>query len=135
MTKVKVSEASGVVLDWMVALTLGHNIVWDGIAYWINDLNTSKPIGSKWMACGKPYGWSPSNYWEHGGPIIARERISIEEASTHGGWIARTSAGVYALPRRRHYADGPHPLISAMRCFATSRLGPEVEVPDELLEK
>lgn len=28
---------------------------------------------------------------------------------------------------------GPTPLIAAMRCFVASKLGDEVEVPDELL--
>ena len=28
---------------------------------------------------------------------------------------------------------GPTPLIAAMRCFAASRLGDEVDVPDELV--
>jgi hypothetical protein len=29
---------------------------------------------------------------------------------------------------------GPTPLIAAMRCYVASKLGDEVEVPDELLQ-
>lgn len=28
--------------------------------------------------------------------------------------------------------DGPTPLVAAMRCLVASRLGDEVEIPDEL---
>ena len=132
--KVKVAEASGVVLDYMVAMALGHNIVWDGIAYWISDLNTSKLIGSKWRVCGKPCGWSPSTHGGDGMPIIEREEISVEygRAEFLSPWIA------YKLghPNEDNPQGGPTPLIAAMRCLVTSRLGEEVEVPAELfLEK
>jgi hypothetical protein len=33
----------------------------------------------------------------------------------------------------RHYFVGPTPLIAAMRCYVASKLGDEVEVPEELL--
>ncbi len=146
MIKVKVAEAFDVVLDYMVAMALGHNIVWDGIAYWISDLNTSKLIGSKWKACGKPCGWSPSNYWEHGGSIIDQERISCHplhisgttesgaEVAVPNGWAC------FYTPRLswqsvRFRQAGTTLLIAAMRCYVTSKLGEEVEVPDELLEE
>lgn len=29
---------------------------------------------------------------------------------------------------------GPTPLIAAMRCFVASRLGDEIEIPEELLK-
>ena len=39
-----------------------------------------------------------------------------------------------ALTRRAQWnGAGPTPLIAAMRCFCCSKLGDEVEVPDELL--
>lgn len=138
MAKVKVSEASGVVLDYMVALALDHNIVWDGITYWISDLNASKLIGSKWKTGGRPCGWSPSNYWEHGGPIIERERIDI--IAPRPKWPKwKTYIPTWPLPSGAMLSEytqhGPTPLIAAMRCYVTSKLGPEVEVPDELLEE
>ncbi len=136
--KVKVAEASDVVLDYMVALALGHNIVWDGIAYWISDLNTSKLIGSKWKACGKPCGWSPSTYGNDGMPIIEREGIGFFcNRTMKMGVRFKPNAGAdwRAFAFNKHYVHhfGPTALIAAMRCYAISELGPEVEVPDELL--
>ena len=39
----------------------------------------------------------------------------------------------YTLQRDDAYWDGPTALIAAMRCFVASRLGDEVEVPEELV--
>lgn len=149
MIKIKVSEASDTVLDYMAALALGHNIVWDGIAYWISDLNTSKLIGSKWKSAGRPCGWSPSSYWEHGGPIIEREKIGtlFDAGSACRGptWFAtpddqQVSHGYEGenfdpafMVNEADGCYGPTPLIAAMRCFVTSKLGEEVEVPDGLV--
>ena len=33
------------------------------------------------------------------------------------------------------HAFGPTPLIAAMRCFVASKLGDEVDVPDELIKQ
>ena len=75
--------------------------------------------------------YHPSTNWSQGGPIIEQEggfelKVWLEsspdtkcEAHIHnyeGDWIA----------------FGPTPLIAAMRCFCASRLGDEVEVPDEI---
>jgi hypothetical protein len=64
----------------------------------------------------------PSTDWSQGGPIIERERISI----THqvGRWAAQTDDDLFAY--------GPTPLIAAMRCYVASKLGDEVEIPEEL---
>jgi hypothetical protein len=64
-----------------------------------------------------------STEWEKGGPIIERERINIRD---DGGdqWAADDSI--------RAAAYGPTPLIAAMRCYVASKLGDEVEVPEEL---
>jgi hypothetical protein len=63
-----------------------------------------------------------STNWAQGGPIIERERISI----THqvGRWAAQTDDDLFAY--------GPTPLIAAMRCYVASKLGDEVEIPEEL---
>lgn len=51
--------------------------------------------------------WEPSTNWSQGGPIIEREAAQYE-------------------------CFGPTPLIAAMRCYVASKLGDEVEIPDEL---
>ena len=64
-----------------------------------------------------------SSDWAVGGPIIEREGISIYRMTSDWSAAYNPSGATQ---------DGPTPLIAAMRCFVTSRLGEEVEVPDEL---
>ena len=70
---------------------------------------------------------SPVNYcgkWEHGGPIIERERIRLDTAwnEEDGHWAAR-------IDRVGGWWVGPTPLVAAMRCYVVSKLGDEVNVP------
>ena len=65
-----------------------------------------------------------SSDWAHGGPILEREGISIYRMTSD--WSAAYNPS--GTPQ-----DGPTPLIAAMRCYVASRLGDEVEVPEELL--
>jgi len=71
-------------------------------------------------------GWNPSTNWAQGGPIIERERITVD-AREHGTlWVAHSrQVGQDGI-------TGPTPLIAAMRCFVASKLGDEVEVPPEI---
>tara|TARA_R110000868_G_scaffold112176_3_gene302283 strand:- start:3114 stop:3461 length:348 start_codon:yes stop_codon:yes gene_type:complete len=76
---------------------------------------------------------SPSTNWSHGGPIIEREEISVAKVgrslddamAPHPDCWCSHIDGVYAR-------YGPTPLIAAMRCFVASKLGEEVEIPEEL---
>ena len=124
MAKVKTGELIGPALDWAVAYAQGrtpslnmnsHGRVWHG---W-------------WLATGGEYERMPnySNDWLWGGPILEREQISVDfDADPEcGGPCAASTRDSYC------YWVGPTPLIAAMRCFCCSKLGDEVEVPDELL--
>jgi hypothetical protein len=73
-------------------------------------------------------GWifKPSTDWSQGGPIIEREGITVRRY-TDALWDA-------SIGRLDYVADGPTPLIAAMRCYVASKLGDEVDVPDELME-
>ena len=110
--KIKTNEATGPALDWMVAkcegLTAEHG--WTAV-----EIFNAERVGE-----GRHY----STDWAQGGPIIERELIDIQPLGNQyngvqwracGGWIS------------------PTPLIAAMRCYVASRLGDEVEVPNELL--
>jgi len=78
--------------------------------------------------------FTPSIDWAQGGPIIEREGIQLS------GWESRWEAKLYwskaaqGGPKRYWNMTGPNPLIAAMRCYVASKLGSEVEVPEELLE-
>ncbi len=68
--------------------------------------------------------FQPSEDWARGGPIIEREKITPHADTDE--WIAQAWG-----PGNFNQA-GPTPLIAAMRCFVASKLGPEVEIPNEL---
>ena len=75
-------------------------------------------------------GWifKPSTNWSQGGPIIERERISTQ--TTEDYWYAdlTTESGAFIQ------LVGDTALVAAMRCYVASKLGNEVDVPDELME-
>jgi hypothetical protein len=105
--KMKTSELTGAALDWAVHIAL-HG------------------------SCEGYAEHEYSNDWAQGGPIIEREKMDIAcwdihsmpwKASIDGG----TDAGV-AL----YVEYGPTPLIAAMRCYVTSKLGDTVDIPEEL---
>lgn len=125
--KIKVSESTGPVLDHMVHIVIGLTIREDfkyGRMYYRPQ---TKPDEVAWENVPLPY----STDWSHGGPIIERERIGVYQ-SDRGGWHGQYPGWLSDPPRRHPYIAGPTPLIAAMRCFVTSKLGDEVEVPDNL---
>ncbi len=72
--------------------------------------------------------FTPSTNWAQGGALIERERIDvISDPNGTAGWLGRNYVNqtIVAL-------YGPTPLVAAMRCLVASRLGDEVEIPDEL---
>lgn len=69
-------------------------------------------------------GLNYSSDWAHGGPILEREGISVYRMTSD--WPA-------AYNQLEAIQDGPTPLIAVMRCYVSSCLGSEVEVPEELL--
>lgn len=122
--KVKTSELIGAALDWTAAKCEGKNGVLhdDGITRCIV---IAAPSG---VYKGR---YSPSTDWAQCGPIIDRERIDLSfESGGRAGWTAYPAGdtGDETL-----YGTGPAPQIAAMRCYIISKLGDEVEVPEELL--
>jgi hypothetical protein len=89
--------------------------------------------------------YTPSDRWDHAGPIIQRERIGIEywvmlgERYWGAGLKDEKGHELPDLDPAKHaemangwcpvMATGPTPLIAAMRCYVTSKLGDEVELP------
>lgn len=116
--KIKTSEASGVVLDWVVARCDG--VEFDHIEH---------KHGSIYLWLPREFNqdqyelYSPSNDWAQGGPIIERDIKTLERDGD--GWFARSQQGNTSI--------GEAPLIAAMRCYVASKLGDVVGVPDELV--
>ncbi len=111
--KIKVSEAVGPTLDWLVAKA--------GKAP-VSDSDLVKLV--KTMDCYKA-----STDWNIGGPIIEREKIDLN----HYRLQDLTAQWDASIDSWDSDWAGPTPLIAAMRCYVASKLGDEVEVPEELL--
>lgn len=65
-----------------------------------------------------------STDWAQGGPIIDREKIG-------GYWDPGNNEWTQVIGDGRFAEAGPTKLIAAMRCYVASKMGDEVEVPDE----
>jgi hypothetical protein len=111
--KIKTSELTGAALEWAVAKCEGF---------------TDEVERSGWA--WHPSWYNPATSWQEGGPIIEREEIFLAK-SVLGGWTASTYIHANGCHCILH--EGPTPLTAAMRCFVASKLGEEVDVPDELI--
>ena len=98
----KTSELTGAALDWAVAKC--------GFVQ-----GTARSL----IASEKRY----STDWAQGGPIIEREMIQIKE-NGYGYWFAKIGKG--------KFMRGPTPLIAAMRCYVASKMGDNIDIPEEL---
>ena len=115
----KVNQLEGVALDWAVAKCEG----------WVAGTNDADLVSFVLESSSDEMHFWPSTDWAQGGPIIEREGINLR-ALSGALWEAETwSAG-----GDQYLLDGPTPLIAAMRCYVSSKLGEEIEVPDELME-
>ena len=114
----KTSGLTGAALDWAVCKAAGIPVIArGGILFW---------SGTNHIA-------NPSTSWSLGGPIIEREEISISHCKhgiedTDAWWATDGPTG----EEETLGLFGPTPLIAAMRCYVASKLGDEVDVPEEL---
>lgn len=124
---VKVSELKGIALDWAVAKCekYHHSIR-------LNKYNEWEDLGRNSVGDDEYTYWSPSTNWAQGGPIIERENISLE--NKHDGW--------WVSSIKYNYADEPEfiqldksPLIAAMRCYVSLKVGYVIDIPDEFFIK
>ena len=77
--------------------------------------------------------YSPSTNWLQGGPIIERERIEIKRGNPlyfPSGTVEIDNYYELLWLAGKHH--GTTPLIAAMREYVASKLGNEVEIPEEL---
>ena len=129
--KIKTSELNDQALDWAVATCQNVECDRQNRPIWFDDEDQRAD-------------YAPSTNWSQGGPIIEREHIDIRHTFTKGGYrTAQSVDAVHAtinLPNgnvvfkaeRAIWEYGPTPLIAAMRCYVASKLGDEVDVPEEL---
>ena len=109
----KTNELLGAALDWAVA-------------------KCEKPewLGNQAEVYVLKAGFHPSTDWAQGGAIIERERISIFPRV--GYWEALYQDNIFQEDGSECFQMGVTPLIAAMRCYVTNKLGDEVELPEGL---
>ncbi len=57
-------------------------------------------------------------------PLVEREGITIQQSPERDCFMAHNNGPAY---------EGPTKSIAALRCFVASKLGDEIEVPEELM--
>lgn len=121
--KIKVSELQGPALDWAVAKC--ENPEWSDDAVIVNVTTFDEYDGTICIY---------SSDWAQGGPIIERERITLDY-TVRGQETVLWTARQYAFDGTcLDTESGPTPLIAAMRCYVASKMGDDVEVPDGLVK-
>lgn len=112
----KTADLIGPALDYAVAVALGLPL---GDYVEADDLYGP-------LHCGPEY----STDWKYGGPLIEREWITLN----YGDPDLCTAYYLRTLfdDEEGWIQFGPTPLVAAMRCFVASKLGDEVEIPEEL---
>ena len=126
----KVVDAIGAQLDWMVAKCEGVNLETFTLYYHPTEPDDLDRHGFP--------EFHYSTVWAQAGPIIQREGISTrlnhKQAQLWEAYIwLPTQHDQSEADSNSYTAFGMTPLIAAMRCFCCSKLGDTVEVPEELL--
>jgi hypothetical protein len=110
--KLKTSELQGAVLDWAVAKCEGKTKLYQIRRGDSRVIDTDHP---EYFEQYKRQHDEYSTDWAQAGPIIEREGITVRRY-TDALWDA-------SIGRLDYVADGPTPLIAAMRCYVASKLG------------
>lgn len=119
----KTAELTGPALAWAVAKCEGKALS--------GDRRFKQMVHSGWGADGRDLGfieYSPTTNWAQGGPIIEREGISIWPFDD----VTWKAQNMFASGVDQEVFEGPTPLIAALRVYVASKLGDEVEIPEEL---
>lgn len=114
----KTADLTGAALDWAVAELEKLDrveLTKTGVCYWTPRVDGLSNF----------HLYDPSTNWKYGGPIIDKEIACLtdrEHDTMPTAWSKHGGAG----------RMGPTKLIAAMRCYVASKLGDEVEIPEEL---
>ena len=108
--RIKTSELTGAALDWAVA-KCEEACVGDG--YYTGIVLRDGEVK-----------YTPSTDWAQGGVLIEPENLWVGPLENGHSWGAK---GI------KNYSYGSTPLIAVCRCYVASKLGDEVEIPEELL--
>ena len=124
----KTSELTGAALNYAVAVCEGFT-----------NLRANPHRFDGRLIMGRPSKDLPPEYmddlqfsrnWAMGGPIIEREAIRWYKID-YSRWVACKCTGI-GTHQNEFSQYGPTQLIATMRCYIASKLGDEVEIPEEL---
>lgn len=127
--KCDVSVLSGLPLDWAVAKCQGY-FDHPGISYWESEPGVKHFLSMRASEEHVVEWTHSSTSWDSGvGNII----------ETNGITLSRTASGIWESYIRtsgpnEYYACSDLPLTSAMRTYVQMVVGPDIEIPDALLQ-
>lgn len=129
--KIKTADLTGPALRYAIGMAEGLKFEWDGGAGW---LYPAEYTGYMRAVCDRKalsvHSGLWTDDWAQGGPILDREGVAFTVNHDERCPIdLKFTAFMKNLGTGR---QGPTHLIAAMRCFVASRLGDEVDVPEEL---
>jgi hypothetical protein len=123
--KVRTTEASGRVLDYLAAVAEGFTVD-------VNTQSMDKPWAVAYGGAGKFMGnfeyYKPSTDPAQGAPILFRERITIRH------WDNQPFVTAYMPVPGSLWVHGKDPLEAGLRAYVHSKLGEEVDVPIQLTQ-
>jgi hypothetical protein len=139
--KIKTKDLIGAALDWAVAQCEGGFDIQQQLDlehkpwfFKMRDDEDATRIDKYYVA-----DTSFSTDWVLGGPIIEQNDISFRkyhrpDSPAHGTYYAKVcrESGALIQWSKKLDSTGPTPLIAAMRCYVKSKLGDEIEIPEEL---
>lgn len=138
--KIKVANLEGICLDYAVAVANGDLYTACGNVR-IVDKNLVTIESGDWEEPDIWRKYSPSDDWGLAGPIIDENDISFRkyhrpDSPQHGTYYAMVcrESGCIVHWHKAWSFQGATALIAAMRCYVASKLGAEVDIPDQLLE-
>ena len=125
----KTSDLTGAALDWAVARCEGKQVAKlsaNGVYVEVLAVDCDALLGRDFF--------SPSVSWAQGGPIMERIKGLIQKT-----WLDTSRPELQCECHIHNYEGdwiqfGPAPLIAAMRCYVASKLGDEVDIPEEFIE-
>lgn len=129
MKKIQVSTATNKQLDWLVAKCLSstppaHDTIG---SWWFTIDGKDRTTNPHWSQA-----FNPTTRGDHMVPIIEREGISTVHYRNCPYPDMRWTARLGTVVDPEHQQHGCTSLIAAARCYVVSKLGDEVEVPEEL---
>ena len=125
MKRIKVSEATPIQLDWLVAKCAPSKFGPPTYRLWQHDKGAWIYLNASMEQQGIHF--RPSIEWAQGGPIVEKELINLITTAGYPWRATMYMGGGVWIDQH-----GPTPLIAAMRCYVCSVMGEIAEIPEEL---